>query len=999
MDDAPDANELEWMAFQHMIPDEDDDGGFDYSELPPPSPSEPSRLADPSVIADSDSSASSKQFLLEMTEGYTRTSSKTDHVKRNRDTYSGSASSCQEMSSKRARGTSASCSSPPLLDTSYVQESLSANNNLLRWDSVTAPPCSISDIPILKEDNEFPCKLPCKRAADIEGECIPVTGSSGSRVYVKILKPSTCRSYNSKIFGGYGSGLLSKPIEKMIEEAERESFEQACKSYTTEEDQNVSDTSLRTTNEELWVDKYAPKSFTELLSDEQTNREVLSWLKQWDSCVFGMKITSSSKEVLATLRRQSHSSQSKSFSLGRTSLNGVSSQGLSSSGYAGVSSKQTTDTTSNGSWITKRQIDNGELEHKVLLLCGPPGLGKTTLAHVVAKHCGYRVVEINASDDRVATTLQGKILDAIQMKSVMGDCKPNCLIIDEIDGALGGAEGKGAIASLLEIVSAEKKMVVQKESEFNDEPTQKTSKRRGGAMVHKLSRPVICICNDQYVPTLRLLRQVARLKNICHKESYKANPRALTALAEHTECDIRSCLNTLQFLHRKNEDLKTLDVASQIVGRKDMTSSIFDIWSEIFQKRKAKSASVVRSGDISERFKQEQQEFFRLHELFLHHGDYELTTDGIFENYLHIRYHDSSLQKTSKCLDLICDSEIFRRRAFMRQHFFINGYQPSFAIAIRRLIAQVDRPNIEWPKAFHKYSLEFSSNKDMLKSWLSSMSPSTSRSLSYACLVQDLVPFLLTIISPNLRTVASQLLSQVEREVMNQLVDTMLGYGISYKTSKFGIKHEYTAENQGLVLEPPLHRVIAFKDLAPTYRQLSSTLRQMIGHEVEMEKIHRESSACIARGKEAAPLQTNILKEMDVLNMECSHLTNVHYPDSTSVEDTIEALADQNCISASKGTESIQGGEVKGSQNSSLIKAAKTSAQLFANVKKPVTTAVQQSSSFFDRFKKSSSYLMTCGKIVENKATLQRDSRPLLYKFNEGFTNAIKRPMFMRDFL
>ena len=27
-------------------------------------------------------------------------------------------------------------------------------------------------------------------------------------------------------------------------------------------------------HERLWVDKYAPKSFTELLSDEQTNREV-----------------------------------------------------------------------------------------------------------------------------------------------------------------------------------------------------------------------------------------------------------------------------------------------------------------------------------------------------------------------------------------------------------------------------------------------------------------------------------------------------------------------------------------------------------------------------------------------------------------------------------------------------------------------------------------------------------------------------------------------------
>ena len=39
--------------------------------------------------------------------------------------------------------------------------------------------------------------------------------------------------------------------------------------------------------EELWVDKYAPRSFLELLSDEAINRAVVRWLKSWDAAVFG----------------------------------------------------------------------------------------------------------------------------------------------------------------------------------------------------------------------------------------------------------------------------------------------------------------------------------------------------------------------------------------------------------------------------------------------------------------------------------------------------------------------------------------------------------------------------------------------------------------------------------------------------------------------------------------------------------------------------------------
>ncbi|GLH15294.1 Uncharacterized protein GBIM_19762, partial [Gryllus bimaculatus] len=306
---------------------------------------------------------------------------------------------------------------------------------------------------------------------------VAITASNGERWYLRKHSDETLHFQISQIGKHVQTlGLLSASYSRLKEQAEeilkqkieREheaAFEKRLQAL--EESSTDSGCELMSEDEDaaLWVEKYKPRHYLDLLSDESMNRTLLQWLKLWDKVVFG-------REKKVKPKPKEESDQSKKFHKGP--------KGSFKKPFKKFEPKNVLD----------EELDEHDCpKHKVALLCGPPGLGKTTLAHLVAKHAGYNVVEMNASDDRSPDAFRLQLESATQMQAVMGkQPRPNCLIIDEIDGAPAAS-----IDVLLKFLSGKD-----------------ISKKKGKKKEVKISRrPIVCICNDIYVPALRSLRQVA----------------------------------------------------------------------------------------------------------------------------------------------------------------------------------------------------------------------------------------------------------------------------------------------------------------------------------------------------------------------------------------------------------------------------------------------------------------------------------------------------------
>uniref|UniRef100_A0A183CPD9 AAA domain-containing protein n=1 Tax=Globodera pallida TaxID=36090 RepID=A0A183CPD9_GLOPA len=296
----------------------------------------------------------------------------------------------------------------------------------------------------------------------------------------------------------------------------------------------------------LWTDKYAPRTFLDLLTEDETNRTVLLWLRLWDEFVFGNR------------------------------------------GHKGIghdSNRKGSNNPASSLWDTLEERDKTFFEmerpkgtessrpkakmYRFWHFFGPSGVGKSSLARVAALQAGYSPVIIPISEFQNVAELKSRLENATDSTSI--DALFHNLAIASSSEAAVGTRPCCFIVDAVEQASSE---MVQflcswvRRSRISSSSTAATIRRR----------PVICTCASLWnAPSLRELRvnclpvrvqrcnrerMQRRLEQVCHSEGVLIGRDHLDELLLSHGSDIRLCLNTLQFSTVKTAKLSSKTFSS-----------------------------------------------------------------------------------------------------------------------------------------------------------------------------------------------------------------------------------------------------------------------------------------------------------------------------------------------------------------------------------------------------------------------------------------------------
>jgi replication factor C large subunit len=205
---------------------------------------------------------------------------------------------------------------------------------------------------------------------------------------------------------------------------------------------------------------------------------------------------------------------------------------------------------------------------KAILLTGPVGSGKTSIAIAVAEELGYELIQMNASDYRKKDQIEAKIGCACNQQSLIPS-NGKLILVDEVDGVHGNSD-RGGMATL-------------------------------GKIVDKTCFPMILTATDKWNQKLRTLKKkcrgidlrkvdirsmAKRLGEIAEKEGMNIDETVIAEISRRAEGDLRSAINDIETLSGIDKiTMKDLEV----LGKRDRVKSIFDTLFAIYKSKDPKT--------------------------------------------------------------------------------------------------------------------------------------------------------------------------------------------------------------------------------------------------------------------------------------------------------------------------------------------------------------------------------------------------------------------------
>ncbi len=193
---------------------------------------------------------------------------------------------------------------------------------------------------------------------------------------------------------------------------------------------------------------------------------------------------------------------------------------------------------------------------KPLLLMGPPGVGKTTIAHLIGKEYFSETIEVNASDKRSYDILKRTIGEASQTRSLF-QSGYKLIIMDEVDG-INGRDDSGGVRAINETIKNAKQPLIMM---ANDPYSKRLTSIKSKCQAIKFTKVHSNTIN-------------AQLKRICESEDISYDPEALKLLSKQSNGDLRSAITSLEAIVDSDKNITMESI--EVISKKDGEQNIFD---------------------------------------------------------------------------------------------------------------------------------------------------------------------------------------------------------------------------------------------------------------------------------------------------------------------------------------------------------------------------------------------------------------------------------------